>query len=85
MDCTTEFTIAEPNDSFERLARACTSVRYPHIASRFEPVGGLGKAEKEISLNQSVDVSNFAQTPDGQRRKSNNNRYASQRVSVFNQ
>jgi hypothetical protein len=49
-----------------------------HIASRFEPLWGLGKAEKEISLNQSVDVSNFAQTPDGQRRKSNNNRYASQ-------
>jgi hypothetical protein len=34
--------------------------------------------------NQSVDVSYFAQTPDGQRRKANNNRYAIATRSVFN-
>ena len=34
--------------------------------------------------NQSVDVSYFAQTPDAQRRKANNNRYAVATRSVLN-
>jgi hypothetical protein len=33
--------------------------------------------------NQSVDVSYFAQTPDGQRRNRNTNRYAIAKRSVF--
>jgi hypothetical protein len=62
------------------LVRAFVTPHSPHALSLW----GLEKAEKEMSLNQSVDVSNFAQTPDGQRRKSNNNRYANAKRSVFN-
>jgi hypothetical protein len=38
----------------------------------------------EPGHNQSVDVSYFAQTPDAQRRKANNNRYAIATRSVLN-
>jgi hypothetical protein len=37
----------------------------------------------EPGHNQSVDVSYFAQTPDGQRRNPNVNRYAIAKRSVF--
>src|ERR1700736_853329 len=79
MGCMAEFTIAGPKDSCADLdcikTVGCVPIGYSRIAAH---------ARTHTNVKNASGVSNFAQTPDGQRRTLTSNRYAIAKRSGFN-
>src|SRR6202011_740767 len=77
--CMAEFTIAGPKDSCADLdcikTVGCVPIGYSRIAAH---------ARTHTNVKNASGVSNFAQTPDGQRRTLTSNRYAIAKRSGFN-